>query len=85
MSQYSFPILSDKEICQCLGELGMTVSTDALSRPTPEFVQPIYEMLITALMGVTRCADRSVGGLPRYGREVRTRRDSTRHRPRTIV
>ena len=65
--QYSFPILSDKEVSQCLHELGMNASVDQLSKPTFEFVQPIYENLVTALLGVTRCAsERASAG----GREV---------------
>ncbi len=54
MSQYSFPILTDKEVAQCLTELGMVATVDLLSKPTYEFVQPVYENLVTALMGVTR-------------------------------
>lgn len=54
MSQYSFPILSDKEVAQCLNELGMNASLEQLSKPTFEFVQPIYENLVTALTGVSR-------------------------------
>lgn len=54
MSQYSFPLLSDKEIAQCLDELGLQASLELLAKPTFEFVQPIYESLVTVLMGVSR-------------------------------
>jgi hypothetical protein len=52
--QYSFPLLQDKEIAHCLNELGMQASTELLAKPTFEFVQPIYENLVTVLMEVTR-------------------------------
>ena len=54
MAQYSFPILTDREVAQCLNELGMSATLEQLSKPTYEFVQPIYENLVTALTGVTR-------------------------------
>eukprot|EP00890_Picochlorum_soloecismus_P000917 jgi/Picsp_1/1826/NSC_05293-R1_protein len=54
MSNYSFPILSEREICQCLHELGMSASVEHLSKPTYEFVQPVYENLVTLLCGVSR-------------------------------
>ena len=56
MTQYSFPLLTDREIAQCLNELGLNASLELLGKPTFEFVQPIYENLVTQLMGVTRCA-----------------------------
>lgn len=54
MSHYSFPILSDREVAQCLNELGLSASIELLSKPTFEFVQPIYENLVAALMGISR-------------------------------
>ncbi|KAG7666604.1 putative kinetochore protein NUF2 [Nannochloris sp. 'desiccata'] len=54
MSHYSFPILTDREVAQCLNELGMTYSVEQLSKPTFELVHPIYENLVTALVGITR-------------------------------
>jgi kinetochore protein Nuf2 len=54
MSHYSFPVLNDKELVQCLTELAMNCTMDQLNKPTYEFVLPIYENLVTALMGVTR-------------------------------
>ena len=52
--QYSFPLLSDKDIGQCMNELGLSVSQELLAKPTFEFVQPLYEHLVTVLMGVSR-------------------------------
>jgi hypothetical protein len=54
MSHYSFPILSEREVAQCLHELGMAATVDQLIKPTYELVQPIYENLVTALTGITR-------------------------------
>lgn len=58
-AQYSFPLLNDKEIAQCLHELGMQASLELLAKPTFEFVQPIYENLVTVLMGVSRWGDQA--------------------------
>lgn len=54
MAQYSFPILAEREIAMCLNELGMNATVEQLNKPTFEFVQPIYENLVTALMGISR-------------------------------
>lgn len=54
MSQYSFPILTEKEVVQCLVELGMNASLEQLTKPTPEFIHPIYENLVTSLTGISR-------------------------------
>lgn len=50
----TFPLLSEREVASCLNELGMNASVELLQKPTFEFVQPIYENLVTALVGVTR-------------------------------
>ena len=55
MSQYSFPLLSEREISVSLGELGMTVGPDHFAKPTYELVQPVYENLVAVLMGLSRC------------------------------
>ena len=55
----TFPLLSEREITQCLIELGMNASVELLQKPSFEFVQPIYENLVTALVGVTRCGGRA--------------------------
>ena len=46
--------MTEREVAQCLNELGMTATVEQLSKPTFEFAQPIYELLVTALMGITR-------------------------------
>jgi hypothetical protein len=56
MSQFGTPLFSEKDICIFLSELGMSASADQLGKPSFEFVQPIYENLVTALTGVTRRA-----------------------------
>lgn len=58
---FGTPLFAEKDICIFLSELGMSCSTEQLQKPTYEFVQPIYENLVTALMGVTRCARSSAG------------------------
>ena len=52
--QGGFPVLPDREVCGCLGELGLGASVEQLAKPTYEFVHPVYEALVTALTGVTR-------------------------------
>ncbi|KAL6769843.1 hypothetical protein ACKKBG_A32585 [Auxenochlorella protothecoides x Auxenochlorella symbiontica] len=54
MSQFSFPLLSEREICHSLGELGMNVGPDHFSKPSYELVQPVYENLVSVLVGVSR-------------------------------
>ena len=50
---YSFPILSEKEIVQCLHELGMKATVEQIQKPTYEIVQHIFENLVVLLCGVT--------------------------------
>lgn len=54
MSQFGTPLFAEKDICIFLSELGMSASAEQLGKPTFEFVQPVFENLVTALMGVTR-------------------------------
>lgn len=58
MSQPAFgtPLFAEKDIIIFLSELGMSAAAEQLAKPSYEFVQPIFENLVTALMGVTRCA-----------------------------
>ena len=65
MSQYSFPLLSEREISVSLGELGMTVGPDHFAKPTYELVQPVYENLVAVLMGLSRCGGVSGEGCVR--------------------
>lgn len=54
MSQFGTPLFAEKDICIFLSELGMTANAEQLQKPSFEFVQPIFENLVMALMGVTR-------------------------------
>lgn len=57
MSQtYSFPILSDQELLPCLKELNVQLSAVQLSKPTQEIVKPLYDSIISSLMGISRSA-----------------------------
>ena len=51
---YSFPILADHELLPCAKEMDLPLSAASLAKPTPEVVRPVYESVITTLMGVTR-------------------------------
>jgi hypothetical protein len=37
-------------------EMDLQLSAATLAKPTPEVVRPIYESVITTLMGITRCS-----------------------------
>jgi len=54
VNNYSFPILEDREILACLAELEIPFTDVNLQRPTYEAVRPLYETLVTMLVGVTR-------------------------------
>ena len=55
MSQfYSFPILADHDLLPCLKEMDLQLSAASLAKPTPELVKPLYETIVTTLMGITR-------------------------------
>ena len=54
MSQYSFPILQNKEILLCLQELQMAATEEDLLKPTPVKVQTIYAQFIELLLGEKR-------------------------------
>ena len=56
---YSFPILADHELLPCAKEMDLPLSAASLAKPTPELVRPVYESVITTLMGVTRRAKRN--------------------------
>ena len=51
---YSFPMLETQEILGCLAELDIPFSEASLMKPTFEFVRPLYEALVSMLVGVTR-------------------------------
>lgn len=54
MSTYSFPLLDNSEILACLAELDIPFSEANLLKPTYEVVKPLYETLVTMLVGVSR-------------------------------
>jgi kinetochore protein Nuf2 len=51
---YSFPILDNQELLACLAELDIPFSEATLMKPSYESVRPLYESLVTMLVGVTR-------------------------------
>lgn len=55
MSQtYSFPVLPDQELLPCLKEMELPLTAAQLSKPTYEIVKPVYENIVSSLMGITR-------------------------------
>lgn len=61
MSSFSFPLLSEREICACLCELNLssldkTKVEGCISKPDAETVQIIYEHLLALLVGLDRSA-----------------------------
>ena len=59
---FSFPILSDTELLPCLRDMELPLNAAGLAKPTPELVRPVYESLVTTLVGVTRRAPGGPGG-----------------------
>lgn len=53
-STYSFPVLSDADLLPCLKEMNLPLTAAQLSKPTYEIVKPVYENIVTSLMGVSR-------------------------------
>lgn len=52
---FSYPILSERDIVQCLHELGLTkINSEQLQKPTYETVQYIFENLVVSLCGISR-------------------------------
>ena len=58
---FSFPILSDGELLPCLRDMELPLNAAGLAKPTPELVRPVYESLVTTLVGVTRRAPAGPG------------------------
>ncbi|KAI9019812.1 Nuf2 family-domain-containing protein [Hyaloraphidium curvatum] len=52
--KYSFPILRNAEILQCLADLQIPFTEEDLTKPTPQRVVQLYETFTDFLMGVTR-------------------------------
>jgi len=55
MSQtYSFPVLSDQELLPCLKEMELPLTSAQLAKPSYEIVKPVYENVVSSLMGISR-------------------------------
>lgn len=52
--KYSFPILRNAEILQCLADLQIPFTEEDLTKPTPQRIMQLYETFTDFLMGVTR-------------------------------
>lgn len=52
--RHTFPMMTRDDICVCLGEIGLNVTQDDLTKPKPDMVQHIYEALVELCMGTTR-------------------------------
>lgn len=51
---FSFPVLNDAELLPCLREMDVPISAAQLAKPTYEVIRPVFEAVVTLLMGVTR-------------------------------
>ena len=51
---YCFPILNDVELLPCLEDMELSLTASQLAKPSYEVVRPIYEGVVTILMGVPR-------------------------------
>jgi hypothetical protein len=47
-----FPLLSFGELTDCLYALGVSITVDDISKPSPQTTQMIYGQLIDILMGI---------------------------------
>ena len=50
-AQYSFPTLENREILECMSELGCTISEEQLTKPTPDHMMRVMEQLLDLFMG----------------------------------
>lgn len=50
-AQYSFPTLENREILECMSELGCTISEEQLTKPTPDHIMRVMEQLLDLFMG----------------------------------
>jgi hypothetical protein len=50
---HTFPILVNKEILGCMGELGFNMTEENLTKPVPEQVAHMMEQLLDLFMGFT--------------------------------
>jgi kinetochore protein Nuf2 len=50
-AQYSFPTLENREILECMSELGCSLSEEQLTKPTPDHIMRVMEQLLDLFMG----------------------------------
>mmetsp|Transcript_67091 Transcript_67091/g.98159 ORF Transcript_67091/g.98159 Transcript_67091/m.98159 type:complete len:441 (-) Transcript_67091:272-1594(-) len=50
-AQYSFPTLENREILECMSELGCTISEEQLTKPSPDHIMRVMEQLLDLFMG----------------------------------
>jgi len=50
-AQYSFPTLENREILECMSELGCSISEEQLTKPTPDHIMRVMEQLLDLFMG----------------------------------
>ncbi len=55
MSQFSFPVLENDELLQCLEEMEVSMDSTQLAKPTYDCVRAIFEQIVILLTGTTRC------------------------------
>eukprot|EP00850_Spirogloea_muscicola_P000885 SM000003S11130 [mRNA] locus=s3:1138193:1140561:+ [translate_table: standard] len=51
---FTFPEITRKEILACMGDLEVPLSDGDLLKPTMEAIRPVYESVVTLLMGISR-------------------------------
>ncbi len=52
--QFSFPVLENDELLQCLDEMEVRIDGNQLAKPTYECVRPVLEHIVILLTGITR-------------------------------
>ena len=50
-AQYSFPTLENREILECMSELGCSISEEQLTKPTSDHIMRVMEQLLNLFMG----------------------------------
>lgn len=50
-AQYSFPTLENREILECMSELGCSISEEQLTKPTADHIMRVMEQLLDLFMG----------------------------------
>jgi hypothetical protein len=52
--QFSFPVLENDELLNCLEEMEVVMDAAQLTKPTHAAVQRVFEHIVILLTGVTR-------------------------------